>query len=485
MNCKHFYAKLIICLLLLTSCSKSEDLSVDLQINNFVWKGLNAYYLWQSDVPDLQDRRFGNQSQLNSYLSGFSSPESLFESLLNRPEDRFSVIVDDYIALENSFQGINLSNGMEFGLVRYKDGSSNIYGYVRYVIPNSDADNMGIIRGMLFNKVNGIQLTDTNFFNFLFRGPSIYTIGLADYNDGNPIFNNITYTLTKSEIEENPIKIAKIFTENNTKIGYLMYNQFARNYDLELNSVFGNFKSENIDELIVDLRYNPGGFTSSASHLASMITGQFTGELFSKESWNNKVMNSIPSDNFENRFLDKIRIFDQNRNIIKEEGINSLGLNRVYFIVSGSTASASELLINSLSPYIDVRIIGLKTEGKVRGSVTLYDSDNYLRNGKNFNLNHTYAMQPLVLEIVNKNGDNFPNGMIPAINLQGIQISENFGNLGVLGDRNELLLNRTIFYILTGQKKIEAQKELTIKEFYSSKLATPTSNNMYSDFLKK
>ena len=74
-------------------CSKSEEnIPADIEIQDFVWKGLNAYYLWQSQINDLQDTRFSSQSQLNNYLTGFQSPENLFESLLNRPTDRFSVM---------------------------------------------------------------------------------------------------------------------------------------------------------------------------------------------------------------------------------------------------------------------------------------------------------------------------------------------------------------------------------------------------------
>lgn len=474
MNCKHFYAKLIICLLLLTSCSKSEDLSVDLQINNFVWKGLNAYYLWQSDVPDLQDRRFGNQSQLNSYLSGFSSPESLFENLLNRPEDRFSVIVDDYIALENSFQGIFLSTGMEFGLVLYANNDTNVFGYVRYVIPNSPADLAGITRGMIFNHIDGTQITVNNFRNLVFGSNTTVSFEFADYNNGDPIRNGTIETISKVEVQENPIAISKVISTGTQKIGYLLYNQFASNYNDALNAAFGNFKSENIDELIVDLRYNGGGSTNTATLLGSLITGQFSGELYSQEIWNEKVMNAFSPDNFTNNFI----------NTLNNAPINSLNLPRVYFIVSGSTASASELVINALRAYIDVRLVGTQTVGKQVGSITLYDSGNFFRTGSVVNPNHTYAMQPIVLEISNKNKENVPLGFIPGSTLPGVILREDFGNLGVLGERSDPLLDRTIVYIETGSKGLSNQKSDLSKEFYNSKLATPTSNNMYTDLPK-
>ena len=459
---------------LLVQCTKSEKIPVDIQIHDFVWKGLNAYYLWQSSIPDLQDNRFNNQTELNSFLYGFESPEILFETLLNRPTDRFSEIVDDYIALENSLQGINLSNGMEFGLVQYDDGSANVYGYVRYVVPGSDAEIQGIQRGMIFNSIDGQQITIVNFAGLLFGNNLTYSVGFADYNNGNPVGNGNSILLVKSELQENPIGNAKVIDYNGKKIGYLFYNQFVREYNSNLNATFANFKSQNIDELIIDLRYNPGGSVQTATYLGSMITGQFTGQLFSQERWNEKVMNSFDPAVFRNNFTDVI-VSGTN-----SEPINSLNLTRVYCIVSGATASASELLINSLRSYIDVRLVGTNTVGKQVGSITLYDSDNLLKNGPNFNTSHSYALQPIVLEISNKDNTNEPNGFLPGTTLPGIELAENYGNLGEIGETTDPLLLRTLVYIDTGAKSIGPVKErIPSNPIYDSKLNQPMGNNMF------
>ena len=464
-------------LFLLNCSSKTENIPVDIEINDFVWKGLNAYYLWQDEKPDLADRRFNNQEELNIFLAGFPSPEDIFENLLFRPTDRFSVIVDDYVALENSFQGINVSNGMEFGLVRYSDGSSNVFGYVRYVIPNSDAFTKGVTRGMIFNKVDATQLTTTNFASLLFSSNTNYVIELANYNNGNPVSNNTMISLDKIQLQENPIAISKVITDGSQKIGYLMYNQFSSAFDVQLNAAFNNFKNENINDLIIDLRYNGGGSVRTATYLGEMVTGQFTGEIFSKEIWNSKVQEAINPDNFINTFTNQIN----HSNIT--ETIHSLNLTRVFFIVSGSSASASELIINSLSAYIDVKLVGTTTVGKQVGSITLYDSENYTRNGGNLNQNHTYAMQPIVLEIVNKNDQNKPNGFTPGSTLPGIVLAEDFGNLGVLGERSDPLLDRTLVYISTGNRQsFTTNSSIKNNEVYNSKLATPISNNMYVEF---
>ena len=478
---------LFIAILFIYSCERKEssliEPTTDDDINYFIWHGLNIYYLWQEDVTDLADNRFANFDELYTYFRGFESKEAIFESLLNRPEDRFSIIVDDYIALENSFQGINLTNGMEFGLVQYKNGSTNVYGYVRYVVPNSDAVAKDVKRGMLFNQINGNQLTTTNYINLLFGSSTNYTIGLADFNDGNPSTNGTSISLTKSEIQENPIAISKVIADGDQKIGYLMYNQFARNYDSQLNAAFANFKAENIDNLIVDLRYNPGGSVSSATYLGSMITGQFNGLLYSQEVWNDKVRRSNPADRFINNFTNQIRNTDANGNVILQESINSLGLNKVYFIVTNGSASASELVINSLSSHIDVALIGKTTRGKQVGSITLYDSENFQRTGPNLNTAHRYAMQPLVFEISNKDNKNYPQGLIPAsTDFPGVELGENYGDLGVLGERSDPLLDRTLIYISTGAKSFSSKSSFyNFDEIYDSKLATPASDYMFVD----
>ncbi|QNM86411.1 peptidase S41 [Polaribacter pectinis] len=478
-------------LLLIASCTKSDSEDViepvvNDDINYFIWNGMNAYYLWQKDVPDLADNRFATFSELYTYFRGYSSPENVFESLLNRPADRFSWIVDDYIELENSFQGINVSNGMEFGLKRYNNSAVNIYGYVRYVIPNSDAAAKGIKRGMLFNAVNGTQLTDSNYTSLLFGNSTNYTAEFADYNNGNPISNGTSVNLNKTQLQENPVAISKVITDGNKKIGYLLYNQFASTYDRQLNAAFANFKAANVDELIIDLRYNGGGSVRTSTYLGGMITGQFNGQLYSKEIWNEKVQDAVSADRFLNNFTDEIKNTDQNGNVVVQENINSLNLNSVYFIVSGSTASASELVINALSAYIDVKLVGTKTVGKQVGSITLYDSEDLQRDGNNLNPDHRYAMQPIVLEISNKNGQNNPNGYTPgSVTSPGIALAEDYGNLGVLGERSDPLLDRTLTYISTGSKGNFSQKSVEYSEIYNSKLATPASNNMYVKVLKK
>jgi hypothetical protein len=135
--------------------------------------------------------------------------------------------------------------------------------------------------------------------------------------------------------------------------------------------------------------------------------------------------------------------------------------------------------MNSLSSYIEVNSVGTRTVGKVRGSVTLYDSDNFTRSGDNLNPNHTWAIQPLVLEIVNANGTNAPDGIVPNVDLP-----EDFGNLGVLGERSDPLLDRTMILITTGSRS-SFQTVAPMDEVSNSQLHTLSSNNMHQELKVK
>lgn len=425
----------------LQSCEDQDDVAApaDLQINNFIWRGLNEVYLWQQDVPNLADGR-NLQADFDQFLRGYSHPADLFQDLLNRPVskypngdaiDRFSWIVEDYTVLEQELSGVTKNNGVDFRLSRVASGSNDVVGFVRYIIPNSDASTKAIKRGDLFTSVNGTKLTVSNYQQLLLNQDS-YTLGLADYNGTSYVLNGKSVALTKTILEENPIFINKVIASGSHKIGYLMYNGFYPGYDDKLNQAFGELKSQGITDLILDLRYNGGGAVTSAIRLSSMITGQFDTQIFAKTQFNAKWMKDLTSEDMEGlnyRFV----------NNIDGKPLNSLNLTTVYIITTASTASASELVVNGLKPYINVVQIGETTTGKNVGSYTIYDSET-LFTKKGINRNHKYAMQPLVFKISNSAGfGDYQQGLQPTY-----QQYEKVSTYGVLGDASEPLLNLAI-----------------------------------------
>ncbi|NCG03888.1 MAG: carboxyl-terminal protease, partial [Bacteroidetes bacterium] len=200
--------------LILFGCKDDQDdtiqvaTSENLEIEDFIYKVMNYWYLWQEEVPDLADNRFSNDKEYTAFLQSFDGPEALYNRLQFQ-EDRFSYITDDYVAFLESQQGITLSNGMVFGLFRFTAGSSEIYGYVRYVLPNSDAETKGVERGDIFSHVNGTQLTDTNYINLLLSNAPSYTIELASYNTNEITPTGESVTLNNTQQTEQSVYLSK------------------------------------------------------------------------------------------------------------------------------------------------------------------------------------------------------------------------------------------------------------------------------------
>jgi C-terminal processing protease CtpA/Prc len=463
------------CIFFLQGCQKDNDdavinpinPTVNLDVQNFIWKGLNQYYLWQTDVPNLADNRFANQAALDAFLTNYKVPEDLFDALRVSPNiDRFSWMVDDYVTLEQSLQGTSKNNGVEFGLSYKPNSTTEVFGYVRYIIPGSDAATKDIRRGEMFTAVNGTQLTVSNYESLLFGSNDSYTLNMADYNGTSVSSNGKTVQLTKTTLTENPILVKKVITVGAKKIGYLMYNGFYADFDTQLNTAFGEFKTQGITDLVLDLRYNGGGSVRTATYLASMITGQFTGKVFAKQQWNSKI-----NDYYEKNDPNGLRNFFTDK--IGATAINSVNMTKVYILTTKSTASASELIINGLKPHINVVQIGDVTTGKNVGSVTLYDSPDF--SATNRNTKHKYAMQPIVLKIVNSAdfGDYF-NGLTPTHELK-----ETISTFGVLGDVNEPLLKAAIGKITGTGKMIPQSAGKEFEFFKDSKSKNPFSTQMY------
>lgn len=462
------------------SCSKDEipettesstplTETKNLEVEKFIYRGMNDIYLYKADVPKLADDYFSDNTVKDKYLASFNSPEALYDALQSQ-QDRFSFMTSDYVALERSFQGVATTNGMRFGLTYYGNGNE-VLGYVQYVLPGTSAEEKGIKRGDVFTEINGITITGDNYINLL--GDGNYTINLGHIENGYITMSDQTVSLTAVEYSTNPVLISKVLEIEGQRIGYIMYNSFTAGYDDELNAGFADLKGQGVTELVLDLRYNGGGSVESAVDLSSMITGQFEGQIFMKEEWNQDYQAYFEA-NYPEYLLNKF-----NNQIRTGETINSLNLSRVYILTTNRSASASELVINGLNPYIDVKHVGDTTTGKFQASVTLYDSSNFGR--ENANKNHTYAIQPLVLKSVNKDGvSDYINGLFPDIPKE-----ESLSNFGVLGDPTEPLLEAAINDILgkPQTKQFEAVKraERKFKIMGDSEMQKPTYQRMYID----
>jgi hypothetical protein len=440
-----------------------------------MWKASNYWYFWQENVPNLADDRFANNEEYVSFLGSDADAGDFFDNQLRFTQDRFTFYSNDYEEFTNSLSGISKNNGLSFGLILL-DGDL-LVGYVRYITPASDAASKQIFRGNFFTEVDGQRLNVNNYIDLLYSENDTYTLTMADYVNDEFTPNGLEVSLTKQEnFQENPIYITNTYDINGSKIGYIFYRRFFEAYDDELNAAIGQLKSQGITDLVLDLRYNPGGRVSSAVALASMIYGTNTNQLFVKQRWNSKRQSDFSTAALEQNFINKLEDGG--------EAINSLGLNRVFVLTTDRSASASELLINGLDPFMDVIQIGTTTTGKNEFSLTMVDDP-----GNNFpyvydpsresfiNSDNSWAIQLLCGRYENSVGfSEFTTGLVPEIELE-----EDLLNLGTLGDINEPLLARAIEEITGVSGKRDFTVKMPARIFADSDLFDPIRNVMIGD----
>lgn len=426
---------ILISVVIFSGCKKDEVpvvIPAPNEVNLFIWNGLHDYYLWNSQVPALADTKYSKTDTLNAFLNKYTDKQKLFTSLLYKYDeiDKWSFLVDNSQTITDWISGISETMGYDFMLGRIGT-SGDLFGFVRYVYKGSPAEKAGVKRGDIFLTVNDQQLNTTNYQTLLLATIT-YKLGFATITN-NTISPSIkTVTMTAVELQENPINLDTIFVYNNQKVGYLVYNGFTADFDIQLNDVFKKFKDANIDQLVLDLRYNGGGSVQTSIYLASMIYGTDVSKVFVKAQYNNELqtyfVNTKGSSYLDNTFETTIAATTKNA----ETPINSLRLQKIYIIVSDNTASASELLINGLKPYMNVKVVGINTYGKYVASMTILDWDSQ---GK-VNPNHSWAMQPIVAKYANSLGvSDFIYGLTP-----DIRAEEDFIHLLPFGDPNEDLL---------------------------------------------
>jgi C-terminal processing protease CtpA/Prc len=246
------------------------------------------------------------------------------------------------------------------------------------------------------------------------------------------IANVSTKTMSSRELNLDPVIIKKIIEHEGYRIGYLFYAQFISNYNSSLDSAFQYFLDEGISNVIVDLRYNPGGYTSAAQHLASSLAP--LGVVNSSSAlvtfqWNDKYQqywqNNNVTSQLEVKFVNNVPV--------------KMGLQKVYFLTGSGTASASELCITGLKPYMDVTTVGETTYGKYTASITLkpedfYDNQSYYSDFDN------WGIQPIVIRYANSQGvTDFKDGFIP-----DIPVDDDIWGGIPLGDKNDALIQKAI-----------------------------------------
>jgi C-terminal processing protease CtpA/Prc len=457
---------------LVTSCKKDADTvtpatttttsptsATTTDVNNWILDNMKYAYYWTDKIPANPDKSL--------------EPSAFFQSLLYkydrvlRPDgDRYSWISNNAETLQASLGGQSLSTGAEFRLYRRAANSNDVIAVVLYTERGSPAEKAGIKRGDIIYAVNGQTITTTNYADLLFGTSTSQTFGLATIQNGALTNTNQTKSSSAITLQTNPVYLDSVYTVNARKIGYLVYNQFIKGaynsstdeYNQALDRIFTKFKNQGINELILDLRYNPGGGGDVATNLASYIApGASPAKVFFTQQYNPTVTADLQKQ------------YGANFNVsnFTTKAANLSNLNRLFVLTTDNTASASELVINGLKPYMNVTIVGDTTSGKNVGSTTITDKTGKIK----------WGIQPIIVKAFNSAGQSdYTNGFAPnSVLFEQLPYK-------ALGDVSEPLLSQAIF-LISGSRpaRLGVQSGLLLPSIGSSVERKSGGSTMFFD----
>jgi C-terminal processing protease CtpA/Prc len=389
--------------------------------NDLLYDLMNKYYLWYDQMPEVNP-------------NNYSSLSSLLDALMYKPTDRWSYVIstDDY---NNLVEGEYTGHG--FGLKWDTEGNLRI----TFVYSGTSAQSQGVDRGWEVLSINGVAITPETYADSLLGADSAGVQNTFLFLDNNQ--QSVNLTLTKELIDIKAVLHSEVIELDSATVGYLVYQTFITSSKEELDEVFGTFIESEVDELIVDLRYNTGGFTDVAQHLGSLLAGDFAlKRTFVQFEHNDK--NS--QHNITKPFLEL-------------ENMLVPTPDRIFFITTNSSASASELLINGLlgltglNRELYIYLIGDDTHGKPVGSIARPYSDS--------------TLIPITFKYTNRLGDgDFYDGL-PADSYIEEDLSKDFG------DPEEYLLKEVLYFIENdeftgaGKKKSRMLPDLQLKGIHS------------------
>jgi carboxyl-terminal processing protease len=374
-----------------SSCRKEKvtapTLSDDQQVMAFTDTLMHEVYLWYDKVPQVD-------------YSNFSSPEAYLDSLRYKQLDRWSFMITATEASQYFDQGISDS----YGFLPIIDQNNKVW--VAFVYENSPMYRAGIRRSFQLTKVGGVAVGTLITRSKLSEALSQSSNRFAFIDNNGKTVDIMVSTESfsmKTVLYHDTIQVGS------KKVGYMVLNSFLSPTVNEFNEAFKDFTKAQVTEFVLDLRYNGGGLVSVSQYLS---------EYFAPASADGKVFGTF---HFNDKYKSLDSSFYLNRNS------TALNINRLFVITTSNTASASELLINCLRPYMTVKLIGSKTHGKPVGS-------------EGFQKNN-WVIFPIVMRIVNalEQGD-FYGGL--AVDYQATDnVTQPWGSA------NEDCLKAALYYI--------------------------------------
>jgi len=292
-------------------------------------------YFWAEDLPS--DVNIDDYSDIFNMLAALRVPQDRFSFLLTNAEYQARYV-------DASFAGFGFSNQI----------TATNRALIRYVYADSPAEQAGLRRGDELIAINGEAVT-TLIANDQFNaalGPAEPGIAV-ELTWQRPNQEQITAIVTKENVATNTVFAPQVIQTDAANIGYLVLDSFINRTGDDLNQAFDELSVAGIDELIIDVRYNGGGLIRYANQLASQAAGNnVLGNVFINYEFNNNNAGSNSTELFQ-----------------LGEGVAQFDLDRVFVLTTGASCSSSELIINSLEPFIEVVVIGEPTCGKPVGQI--------------------------------------------------------------------------------------------------------------------
>jgi len=310
---------------------------------------MNDAYLFYRDIVAVDPNAYATQ-------------EAYFNALIVTSEDRFSFVEPQSVADAFFSQGQDIGYGAVFKL----DTDNELR--IGYVNAGGPLANLAVARGAQITTLNGTavsSLSTTQLNALLFPTSIGVSLTLAVIDAGQTVPR--TLTVTSTAITEDPVPLARVLPANSAnplgpQVGYLLFNDHIATAESELVAAMSMFQSAGVGDVIVDLRYNGGGYLYIASELAYMLGGTriASGATFEKLIFNDK--HPEETNNPANTIGFQMTS-------TTGQALPALGLPRVFVITAPGTCSASESVINSLTPFIPVIRIGGTTCGKPYGFI--------------------------------------------------------------------------------------------------------------------